>query len=199
MGDTTIARAFCARMDHGGCGVLVEIDRDRIKDIRGDPDCPVNRGKLCPKGKAAIERIYHPDRLLNPLKRTGNRGSGGWAEISWDEALNTIARKIKGYKAELGAQSILFAEGTPRGLENLFTYRLASALGTPNVVTSGSVCFVPRWWAGLLTCGFYPKPDVENSRCILVWGNNALATNPDSIMGFQVQRALKKRPTAHRD
>jgi len=187
-----IERAFCARMDHGGCGVLVEIENGRIKNIKGDPDCPANYGKLCPKGKAARERIYHPDRLTSPMKRSGARGGGEWSPITWEEALDTIAERIKRYKNEFGAQSILLAEGSPRGLEYLFTYRFASALGTPNVVTTGAVCFAPRWGASILTCGFYPKPDVENSQCIMAWGNNALATSADSVMGFQVRRAIKK-------
>ena len=192
MNETRIEKAFCARMDHGGCGVLVEIEQGRIKDIKGDPDCPTNKGRLCPKGKAAIERIYHPDRLTSPIKRSGARGEGKWSPITWDEALDTIAEKMKAYKDEFGAQSILLAEGSPRGLEYLFTYRFAGALGTPNVVTTGAVCFAPRWGASILTCGFYPKPDVENSQCIMAWGNNALATSADSIMGFQVRRAIEK-------
>ncbi|MBW1887388.1 MAG: molybdopterin-dependent oxidoreductase [Deltaproteobacteria bacterium] len=192
MDETRIEKAFCARMDHGGCGVLVEIEQGRIKNIKGDPDCPINYGRLCPKGKAAIERIYHPERLTSPLKRVGARGAGEWNQITWDEALDTIAEKIKTYKDEFGAQSILLAEGAPRGLEYLFTYRFAGALGTPNVVTTGAVCFAPRWGASMLTCGFYPKPDIENSRCIMAWGNNALATSADTTMGFQVRRAIEK-------
>ena len=169
MNDAKDIKAFCARMDHGGCGVLVEVEKGRIKNITGDPDCPANYGKLCPKGKAAMELIYHPDRLIHPLKSTGDRGSGKWTKITWDEALDTIAGRIKAYKVEFGAQSIVLAEGAPRGLEYLFTYRLAAALGTPNVVTTGALCFAPRWGAALLTCGFYPKPDIENSQCILAW------------------------------
>lgn len=192
--DAKGTKAFCARMDHGGCGVLVDTEKGRIKHIMGDPDCPVNYGKLCPKGKAAIDLIYHPDRLIHPLKRTGDRGSGKWTKITWDEALDTIAGRIRAYKVEFGAQSIVLAEGAPRGLEYLFTYRLAAALGTPNVVTTGAVCFAPRWGAALLTCGFYPKPDIENSQCILAWGENHLDTSADSTMGFQVQRAIKKSP-----
>ena len=192
MKNTKVAKAFCARMDHGGCAVLVEIDNGRIKRISGDPDCPTNQGKLCPKGKAAIDLMYHPDRITSPLKRTGARGSGAWTKITWEEALDTIAGRIKTYRDDFGPQAIAFAEGAPRGLEYLFTYRLAAALGTPNVVTTGAVCFAPRWGAALVTCGFYPKPDVENSQCIMAWGENHLDTSADSTMGFQVQRAMRK-------
>ena len=76
MAETRVEKAFCGRLDHGGCGVLVEITGGRITGIKGNPDTPVNRGRLCPKGPAVIERIYHPDRLTTPLKRTGPRGDG---------------------------------------------------------------------------------------------------------------------------
>ena len=192
MNEKEDVRAFCARMDHGGCGVLVRAEKGLIKEIKGDPECPINLGKLCPKGKAAIDQIYHPDRLLYPLMRTGARGSGKWRRISWNRALAHITERIMSYRAEYGAESIIFAQGAPRGLEYLMTFRLARALGTPNVVTTGAVCFAPRWGAGLITCGFYPKPDIERSRCIIIWGNNALDTSADSTFGFQLKRVVNK-------
>ena len=59
-----------------GCGVLAYVSDDRVLRIEGDPDHPLNRGKLCPKGMASLEYLYHPDRLRQPLKRIGKRGEG---------------------------------------------------------------------------------------------------------------------------
>lgn len=68
-----IVKTYCARMDHGGCGILAHVEDGRIKKIEGDPDCPLNRGTICAKGLAQIERLNHPDRITYPMKRMGNR------------------------------------------------------------------------------------------------------------------------------
>src|SRR5512135_461774 len=90
-----IAKSYCARMDHGGCGLLVHVEDGRIVRIEGDPDSPLNRGTVCAKGIAQVERLGHPDRLKHPLKRVGERGEGKWERISWDEALSLLARQIE--------------------------------------------------------------------------------------------------------
>jgi hypothetical protein len=61
-------------MCHGGCGVLVYVENGKVVKIKGDPESPLNRGRICPKGMASIELLYHPDRLKYPLKRAGKRG-----------------------------------------------------------------------------------------------------------------------------
>ena len=106
-----IVKTFCARMDHGGCGILAHVEDGRIKKIEGDPDCPLNRGTICAKGLAQIERLNHPDRLTYPMKRMGNRGEGKWARISWDEALETIAKKINETIEREGPPSYLLCTG----------------------------------------------------------------------------------------
>ena len=78
-----------------GCGVLVHSTGGRVTRVTGDPDSPVNQGTLCVKGLASLEYLYHPDRLKHPLRRVGERGAGKWRQISWDEALDEIAAKLK--------------------------------------------------------------------------------------------------------
>jgi len=80
----------------------------------------------------------HPDRLQYPLKRVGTRGGGKWERISWDEALDTIAEKINGYKEQFGADSVAFLLGEPKELEFAFAQRFASVFGTANCVTPGN-------------------------------------------------------------
>ena len=89
-----IVKTYCARMDHGGCGILAHVESGKITKIEGDPDSPISKGYICAKGLAQIERLNHPDRLLYPMKRMGEKGEGKWKHISWDEALDTIAGKI---------------------------------------------------------------------------------------------------------
>ena len=64
-----IVKTYCARMDHGGCGILAHVENGEITKIEGDPDSPLSRGTICAKGLAQIERLNHPDRLIYPMKR----------------------------------------------------------------------------------------------------------------------------------
>ncbi len=188
-----IVKTFCARMDHGGCGILVHVEDGRIKKIEGDPDCPLNRGTICAKGLAQMERLNHPDRLTYPMKRVGHRGEGKWNRISWEEALDTISQKIKGTIEHSGPETIAFAQGTPKGLELFLLMRLANLLRIPNLSTPGHICHMPRETASTLTCGFFPVPDYDHPpACVLVWGSNLFQTNEEGVIGSQLRRALDR-------
>ena len=99
---TKIHKSAC-RMCHGGCGVLVTVTDGKVEKIVGDPDSPLNRGKICIKAPASIELVNHPDRLTHPLKRVGPRGGGEWARISWDEAYDILAERLGTITRESGA------------------------------------------------------------------------------------------------
>lgn len=85
-------------MCHGMCGILVHRVDGVVVDIKGDPDCPNSRGKICAKGASGIMGLYDPHRLKTPLKRTNpEKGLGvdpGWTPISWDEALDILQDKL---------------------------------------------------------------------------------------------------------
>jgi anaerobic selenocysteine-containing dehydrogenase len=186
-----IVRSHC-RICHGGCGVLVHIKDGRVIRIEGDPQSPISRGTLCPKGMASVQLAYHPDRLLHPLKRKGAKGEGKWEKISWDEAYEILTRKMKGFKDNFGAESIVLGYGTGRDNE-AFIYRFANLLGTPNVLTAGHMCYGPRVSTSIITCGNLPVCDYEgNPRCVMVWGNNAILSNPDEYKGLYLSDALAK-------
>ena len=186
-----IVKTCCARMDHGGCGVLVHVEDGRITKIEGDPDSPLSRGTLCAKGFAQVERLNHPDRLKYPMKRMGGKGEGKWERISWDEALETIAGKIRETITHHGERAISFAQGTPKGLELYLMIRLANILNIPNISTPGNICHMPRETASTLTCGFFPIPDYDHPpACVMVWGSNLFQTNEEGIIGSRLRRAL---------
>jgi anaerobic selenocysteine-containing dehydrogenase len=190
-GYDSVVKSHC-RMCHGGCGVLVYVKDGRAVKITGDPDCPINHGTLCPKGIASTQLAYHPDRLTHPLKRRGPKASGEWERISWDEALETIAERILEYKERFGAESIVMGYGTGRDNEAVI-YRFANLLGTPNVLTAGHFCYGPRIATSIITCGTNPIVDYENEpRCIMVWGNNIVISNPDEYKGEHFSVALNK-------
>jgi anaerobic selenocysteine-containing dehydrogenase len=184
-----VVRSHC-RMCHGGCGVLVYVKDGRAVKIAGDPDCPINHGTLCSKGIASTQLAYHPDRLTHPVQRIGPKGSGRWERISWDDALDAIAERMLRYRVEHGAESVVLGYGTGRENEAVI-YRLANYFGSPNVLTAGHFCYGPRIATSILTCGSNPIVDYENKpRCIMVWGNNLVISNPDCYKGEPFSEAL---------
>jgi anaerobic selenocysteine-containing dehydrogenase len=188
-----IVKTYCARMDHGGCGILAHVESGKITKIEGDPDSPISKGYICAKGLAQIERLNHPDRLIYPMKRMGKKGDGKWKRISWDEALNNISGKIKETIEQDGQKAISFAQGTPKGLEIYLMIRLANLLNIPNISTPGNVCHMPRETASNLTCGFFPIPDYSGfPACVIVWGSNLFQTNEEGIIGSQLKGAIER-------
>ena len=159
---TRIENVPCGRMDHGGCGLRVRVENGRIVRIQGDPESHT-KGYICAKGRAHMERIYHPDRLKYPQKRIGKKGENRWKRISWDEALETIAEKLLECKNHFGPETALFMQGTPKGLENPLLYRFARSFGSPNVDRHRNGLLCAKAGASLVTTGFYPHPDVEHS------------------------------------
>src|SRR5258705_9536333 len=89
------------------CSVLVSIEDGRATKLRGDPDHPVTRGFLCGKVAQYLEREYHPERLLCPQRRVGAKGAGRFERIGWDEALDTIAVRLRAVADEFGSEAIL--------------------------------------------------------------------------------------------
>jgi anaerobic selenocysteine-containing dehydrogenase len=179
-----ILKSAC-RMCHGGCGVLVYVEKGRVVDIKGDPESPLNRG----------EHLYNPLRLKYPLKRVGKRGEGKWQRVSWDEALEEIVTKITGIRDRYGVESIVVGQGTGRHHFH-HVARFANALGTPNWMEPGTAqCFVPRLLTGIMTYGSLPVCDYYgdvNPACLLVWGHNPLVSGPDGEICFRVRDCMKK-------
>jgi len=188
-----IVKSVC-RMCHGGCGALIHVEDGKAVKIEGDPSHPVSRGYLCVKGLASLELAYHPDRLRYPLKRIDERGKGKWSRVSWDEALNEVARKLLEIKERYGAEAVVFAHGTNREYLHM-VYRLAHAFGSPNVTSPGYVCYYPRVIGSIVTCGGLPIADYDGGpRCIMIWGCNPIDTSPDEYCAAQVLRALERKP-----
>src|SRR5215470_17497830 len=91
----TTVRAVCPHDCPDTCGLVVTVQDGRAVDLRGDKEHPFTRGFLCQKVSNYLDRVYHPDRLLYPLKRVGRKGEGKFERISWDEAVRTIATKFR--------------------------------------------------------------------------------------------------------
>jgi anaerobic selenocysteine-containing dehydrogenase len=214
MSETKVIKTTC-KSCHGGCGVLVTVQDGTIIHIEGNPDTPT-RGTMCSKGLSSIQHINHPDRLRHPLKRTGKRGEGKWQQISWDEALDTIAGKMKESIEKHGPSSIAISQGTGRGY-NRYTHRLARSIGTANIITPGYICHSPRLGLyglvtgyGRLYCdyhgwgGEYPKTQISWAKQLeissadgemAVWFINSLKYVKNLIVVDPRETALSSRAT----
>ena len=189
-------KTHCARMDHGGCALLVGVQNKQVVAVKGDPDGYLNRGYVCPKGLAAPERLNDPGRLHHPIKQIGGRGSGQWQRIGWDEALDDISDNLSAIKDRYGSRAVAFCQGMPKGMEHFALIRLANLFGSPNVVAVQDVCHAPREISGIHTCGFYPVVDWHNpNELIIVWGSNPTATNEEgqicSLLKTQIDRGAE--------
>ena len=88
-------RAACPHDCPDTCAMLITVEGDRAIAIRGDPDHPNTAGVLCTKVSRYLERTYHPERLLYPMRRTGPKGSGQFERISWEQALSIVAQRLR--------------------------------------------------------------------------------------------------------
>jgi anaerobic selenocysteine-containing dehydrogenase len=194
--DTQILKSVC-RSCHGGCSALMHVKDGELVKVEGDPEGPLNHGKLCPIGAATTELVYHPDRLKFPQRRIGPRGSGKWERISWDEALDEISEKILAIREESGPESIAMGTGTGRH-HIRWVSRFGHALGTPNWCEPGfAQCFHPRVNTCIQTMGDLPVCDFTgpvDPELIMYWGHNPPHSGPDGETRFNVRESLLSRP-----
>jgi len=176
---------------HSQCRMRVETHKDRVIGVRGDLSDPESCGELTLRDRHMQKMLYAPDRLQYPMQRTGPRGAGKWARITWDEALTTIATRFEKIKQEYGAEAIAFNHGHYHSGDILGTYlaRLANLIGTPNVFNPSHVCHLPRVF---LEYGFdfgavFP-PDVSHTKCLILWGGNPEATNKPQEIAIKKAR-----------
>lgn len=171
----------------GTTGVLAHVVNGRVVKIEPNSENPVGianistdfhalkrtGARMCPKGNAAIMSLYDPDRVKRPLKRLGERGSGQWQEISYDQAIVEIASRLAAIRSSAGPDRVLWF-----GEDASFTAmqeNFCNAFGTPNYFIHSSLCDVSRKAAFLTTMGIdRPLPDLRNTRFMLIFGWNPL-------------------------
>ncbi len=168
-----VVPTFCALCGPSmGCGINCYVKDGRLVRVEGMKESPINRGKLCPKAFASPQWLYSPRRLEHPLVRTGARGEGKFARVSWDEALDIIAAKLNEQKKKYGPESLAVLSPQRRNYSDLL-YRFLIAHGSPNYGHSG-LCFVQRAFSFSYTLGAAPMPlpDFSNANLIIIWGAN---------------------------
>ncbi len=153
------------------CGINVYLKDGKVRYLEGNPDHPVNKGVLCAKGSAGIMQHYSPARLSKPLLRTGERGSGEFKEIEWDEAL-ALATEWLGEVRSSDPRRFAFFTG--RDQSQSLTGWWAAQYGTPNFAAHGGFCSVNMAAAGLYSIGGsfweFGEPDWDHTRYFMLFG-----------------------------
>lgn len=156
------------------CGVLAHVKDGQMWKLEGNPEDPLSRGRLCPRGTGGVGAHYDPDRLRTPLIRRGEKGAEEWTSVTWDEALDFIAEKMKKIKTEYGPESVaLFSHGIGG---NFFKHTI-KAYGSPNIAApSFAQCRGPRDVGFRLTFGedvsSPERTDIRNAKCLVLIGSH---------------------------
>jgi anaerobic selenocysteine-containing dehydrogenase len=176
-----IRHSVCALDCPDCCSLVVTVENGRGIKLRGDPSHPVTRGFLCGKVAQYLEREYSPGRLIYPQRRVGAKGEGRFERISWDEAADTIAERLKATAAEFGSESILpysYAGNMGylnfNGMSGRFFHRLgASRLDRTICSTAGMAGMTEA-----IGLRYQTEPEqFPHAKLILAWGANILGTN----------------------
>jgi len=163
------------------CGIMGHVKDGRLIKIEGNPNDPNSRGRVCARGQAGLNHLYHPERLLYPLKRVGARGEGKWKRITWDEALDEISEKLKAIRDAGKPENFAFHQGRQRSKDAL--KRFLNAYGTRTQLSHRSLCSGNRRAANLtyLWESDWDLNDVEHTKYILNFGSNAFEAHQGHI------------------
>jgi anaerobic selenocysteine-containing dehydrogenase len=178
-----VVRGACPHDCPDTCAMLVTVESGRAVRVVGDPEHPFTRGFLCAKVNRYVERTYHEDRLLHPMRRAGPKGSGKFARISWDEALDEIATRLNEIRnSSDGPQSILpYSYAGTMGIVqgSSIDRRFFHAIGASKL--DRTICSTPGKIGMQMTVGANVGADPEGipeSDLVLLWGTNTLTSNP---------------------
>jgi anaerobic selenocysteine-containing dehydrogenase len=148
------------------------------KKLEGQPKDPISQGGLCARGQASIQITYHPDRLTQPMKRKGNRGSGDFAPVSWDEAIGEFVGKLDAIVASGDQKSVAFVTRPRRSRRSALIAEFASKLGAPAAIVFEPMGDEVVRRANAISFGREQLPtiDLARSRFVISFGADLLGT-----------------------
>lgn len=156
----------------GFCPVAAKVEDGRVIKVT-TREHPFFHDVICMKGAFAPKSFAHPDRLMHPLKRTGGRGEGSWAQVSWDEALDDIAARLQKVVERYGPEAFAVTSSNANiGLDNGLTRRFMNLLGSPNYTSGVAYCMGNTAAVNRMVYGWYPRGDILNSKCIVLFGHD---------------------------
>jgi anaerobic selenocysteine-containing dehydrogenase len=180
-------KTLCASCDIA-CSVVTEVQNGRVTRVRSS-DNPLFKDNICVKGIVAPKGFAHPNRVLYPQRRVGERGSGKWERVSWEEAMADIGQRLAAIVDQHGPEAWAVSTsqwntGTDHGLGR----RLMNHVGTPNWISGVALCAGNTAAINRMTYGWFPWPDYDNTKCIVLFGHNPHKNSWVPIYN-QIQRA----------
>ncbi|MEQ8748092.1 molybdopterin-dependent oxidoreductase [Pyruvatibacter sp.] len=167
----TTKKLICAACDIA-CTVVGEVQKGRVTKVRSS-DNPIFRDNICMKGIIAPKGLAHPNRILHPLRRVGERGSGEWEQVTWDDAMRDIGTRLKKVIADHGPEAWAVSTSqwntaTDHGLGR----RIMNHVGSPNWISGVALCAGNTAAVNRFTYGWFPFGDFANTKCIVLMGHN---------------------------
>ncbi|MCV3738398.1 molybdopterin oxidoreductase family protein [Rhizobium sp. TRM96647] len=195
LGKSRIGHSVCPHDCPSACALDIEIGADgRIGKVRGSADNSYTAGVVCAKVARYADRLYHPDRLLKPLRRKGGKGGGEWQDISWEDALDAIAEAFVKAEQAHGTEAVwpYYYAGTMGQVQRDSIDRLRHAKRYSGFFDS--ICTNTAWTGYVMGTGSLTGPDpreMAKADCVVIWGTNAVATQVN-VMTHAI-RARKER------
>lgn len=177
-----IVKTTCA-LCPSGCGLDVRVVNGKAVKVEGSALHPLNQGVCCLKGQTSLEMLYSPERIEHPRIQTGERGSGDWKEISWDEALGIVADKLIELRKAGKSHTVALMHGDLRGQMRQMVQRFMRAYGSPNMISRESLGEGTARMAMWLSQGINGLPvyDINNSNYVMTFGGNLLESSRNVI------------------
>ena len=158
-----------------GCGVVARVVEGRVKKMEGNPLHPLNAGKLCVRGQASVQALYHPDRIRRPMRAVGNRGSGNFQEITWDQALDTLQGQLRQLRDAGGADTVVLATDPVNSDLGLVVSRFVNSYGAVHAPFEPMDQTVLRAaLEQIFGTDLVPDFDLENAQYLLSFGADFL-------------------------
>ena len=169
-------KASTCNLCPASCGIVVRTREHEANKIEGNPFHPVNRGALCARGQAGLQVLYNPDRIKHPLRRAGERGEGKWQEITWEEAIKSLANKLREIKTARQEESVVFITGQPASVDALIARRVMEAYGSAALLSlPQSLDYDPNYNGRAVF-------DIGNATYLLSFGARFLETWESPVM-----------------
>ncbi len=169
--ETVEKMVVCSSCD-GFCPVRATVVDGQVTKVAARKD-PFLKDVICKKGAYAPKSFAHPDRLMHPLKRVGDRGGNQWVQISWDQAYDEIAQKLADIVAQYGAEAVAVSSSNwNTTVDSGLSRRFMNLLGTPNYISGVAYCLGNTSAVARMVYGWYPQTDILSSKCIVLFGHN---------------------------
>jgi anaerobic selenocysteine-containing dehydrogenase len=164
------------------CANMGYVEDGRLVKIESNPNSLRTGGVMCAKGQGAVNHVYDPDRILYPMRRVGKRGEGMWKRITWDEALDEIAARMKKLRDAGTPEKVAFHYGRMKASHSKTINGFWKAYGTGSIGNHTALCEGGKWTAQELTWGgHYDNWDFDNTKFVLNFGSNCLETHTNHI------------------